>query len=431
MNLPGSWLLAAVLGIPAAPTPVRPAAPAPANFPTPAPPRDVSPESSEREREAALVSTLRRAEHVTPGGPEAKRLSAELVDAGAGYLRRGESGRAIELLGEAYALDESNASALAELTLAYAREEDLDAAAFHLRLAEDRADADPGSVPTPDRSAASSAYASVAEIFYEEHRLEEAVGAWSEAARFGGEDPALLRHLARSRDELAVARGQRSFSSDNFALFAEPSVPDSVVRLAADELEAAHRSQAAFFGSGLAKRQVVVLYGGRAFFALASVPDWVSGVYDGKIRVALRTNVGAEDPAVMSSVLAHELAHALMRQVSGDRAPGWLHEGLAQWLEGRRISRDEAREAVKTRGARSIEELESRFPGAMDRAQARALYAQSLSLVEYFVAVRGEGALACVVRRLREGDTVAEALRREAGLAPGELFSGWRAWTGV
>jgi len=67
----------------------------------------------------------------------------------------------------------------------------------------------------------------------------------------------------------------------------------------------------------------------------------------------------------------------------------------------------------------------------MDRAQAKALYAQSLSLVEYVVAVRGEGALVCVVRRLRDGDTLAEALRREAGLAPGELFSGWRAWAGV
>jgi tetratricopeptide (TPR) repeat protein len=391
---PGPWLLAAVLGISAPPTPVRPPAP------TATPVGEASPEASERE--AAVASILRRAERVAPGAPEAKRLSAELVEAGSGYLRRGESGRAIELLGEAYALDETNGSALAELTLAYAKEEDLDAAAFHLRLAEDRADADASAVPTPDRSATSSTWISIGEIFSAEHRLEEAVGAWTEAARLGGQDP---------------------------ALFAEPAVPDSVVRLAADQLEAAHRSQSEFFGSRLAKRQVVVLYGGRRFFALASVPDWVSGVYDGKIRVALRAN--AEDPTVMSSVLAHELAHALMRQVSGDRAPGWLHEGLAQWLEGRRISRDETRDAVKARGARSIEELESRFPGAMDRAQAKALYAQSLSLVEYVVAVRGEGALVCVVRRLRDGDTLAEALRREAGLAPGELFSGWRAWAGV
>jgi hypothetical protein len=36
-----------------------------------------------------------------------------------------------------------------------------------------------------------------------------------------------------------------------------------------------------------------------------------------------------------------------------------------------------------------------------------------------------------MVKRLRDGDTLEQALRREAGLAPGELFSGWRAWAGV
>ena len=54
---------------------------------------------------------LGRAEHVIPGAPEARRLSAELVEAGTVYLRHGDSGRAIELLGEAYALDELNDSA--------------------------------------------------------------------------------------------------------------------------------------------------------------------------------------------------------------------------------------------------------------------------------------------------------------------------------
>ena len=33
-------------------------------------------------------------------------------------------------------------------------------------------------------------------------------------------------------------------------------------------------------------------------------------------------------------LLSHELAHAFIRQASGGRAPGWLHEGLAQWAEG-------------------------------------------------------------------------------------------------
>lgn len=349
-----------------------------------------------------------------PGGAEARRLSERLGEFGAAYLERGDSGRAVELLAEAYALDEGNASALADLTLAYARQEDFDAAAFYLRLAEERG----GQAPA-------GPYASLGEIFYGLHRLDEAVAAWGEADRLGGQDPALLRRLARSRDELAAARGQRAISSENFAIFAEPAISDSLVRRVSDVLESAHRAQAAFFGTPLAKRQIVVLYGGRRFFALASVPDWVSGVYDGKIRVALRAG---EDPEALDAVLAHELAHALMRQVSGEHAPGWLHEGLAQWLEGRRIPRADVRDELRRHAARSIEELEARFPGALDRAQARALYAQSLSLVEYLASARGEGALSCLVARLRDGAPFAEALRAETGWTPRELFAGWREW---
>jgi hypothetical protein len=117
-----------------------------------------------------------------------------------------------------------------------------------------------------------------------------------------------------------------------------------------------------------------------------------------------------------------------MRQSSGDRAPGWLHEGVAQWLEGRRVTREEVRAGMRRHEARSLEELEGRFPGAMDRTQARALYAQSLSLVEYLMAQRGEGAVSCVIARLREGLSFAEALSEETALTPPELFAGWRRW---
>ena len=98
---------------------------------------------------------------------------------------------------------------------------------------------------------------------------------------------------------------------------------------------------------------------------------------------------------------------------------------------GPAASRAEARAAVHGHAARSLEELESRLPGAMDRPEARALYAQCLSLVEYLAAVRGEGAVACLVARLREGDSLAEALSSEASLGPPELFAGWRAWLGA
>ena len=331
------------------------------------------------------------------------------------FLSEGETGRSIELLGEAYGLDEENGLTLAELTLAYVRAGDFESARFYLQRAEPRATRAPPEI-----------YGILGDVYDGLHRLDDAVAAWSEFVRFGGQDPKLLARLARARDELAVTRGQRVIRLEHFAVFADPAVPEDVARRAGEALEAAYREQTAFLGARLSRPQVVVLYGGRAWFSLVSVPDWVSGLYDGKIRVSAE----ADASAALSGVLAHELAHALLRLATRDRAPGWLHEGLAQWLEGRRIPRLEIRSAAGARPAPSLDALDASFSETLDRGAARASYAQSLALVEYLAVVRGEGALACLVSALGEGASFTSALRAEAGLSADELFSGWRKWAG-
>jgi tetratricopeptide (TPR) repeat protein len=373
---------------------------------------------SDAERERAIAAIHRRAATATPGSAEATRLSAELGGLGHGYLEEGEFGRAIELLSEAYGLDEQNGLVLSELTLAHVRVQDFDSARFYLRLAEERVASAPPEI-----------YGVLGEIYYSLNRLDDAVLAWSEFVRFGGQDPVQLRRLLRARDELALTRGQRSFSGDHFSIFADPDVPDAMVRLASEDLEAAYLRESVFFGTHLSGPQIVVLYAGRAYFSLLSVPDWVSGVFDGKIRVCVEPRDGAE--RALSAVLTHELAHALIRQSSGDRAPGWLHEGLSQWWEGRRLPHSEVKAVFGKKAPRSLEVLETTFRQKLDRAAARASYAGALSVVEYLMSIRGEGIVACVLARLGGGTSFADALRVEAGLSPAELYRQWRDWAGI
>ena len=80
---------------------------------------------------------------VAPGSRQAADVSRELERDGRGLPRGGRLDRAIELLVEAYALDEDNGLVLAELTLCYVRAEDYDDARFYLRRAEERADRAP------------------------------------------------------------------------------------------------------------------------------------------------------------------------------------------------------------------------------------------------------------------------------------------------
>jgi tetratricopeptide (TPR) repeat protein len=372
---------------------------------------------AELDRAAAVLH--RRAESTSHGTEQARELSREFSVLGRRCLEKGESGRAVELLEEAYTWDEGNGVALAELTLANVVLENFVAARFYLSLAQDR---------TPE--APSVIYRTLGEAYEGLHRLEDAVDSWEEFFRLGGDDPSILRRLAKARAEMSVTPGQHFLERDHFALFYDKDIPLETVEQAISGLEEAYGMQSAFLRTELPGPQPVILYAGRAYFGLSSVPDWASGVYDGKIRVSVEPERRARSE--LSGVLAHELAHALIRRASRDRAPGWLHEGLAQWLEGRRIPRSEFRRLFSGgRHAEPIPELEARFHRASDALSARAHYAESLGLIEFLIQERGEGALGCVVEDLAAGVGLEQSLRKETQLSETDLVTRFKSWAGL
>jgi tetratricopeptide (TPR) repeat protein len=365
--------------------------------------------------ERRIAALYRRVASVEPGTAAARDLSQELTEGAHAYLEKGQTGRAIALLEDAYGLDSENGLALAELTLAYVRAENLDFARFYLHLAEQQSPRSPPGI-----------YAVLGEIYYSLNRLDDAIIAWEQYQRLGGADSRALERLARTLQEISLTSGQQMLYGQNFVLHFDSGVPKSVVEHAAEALEEDYREQSRFFHTELSGPQVVILYGGRAYFSLASVPDWVSGVYDGKIRVAL-DSYGGWVPQ-LRGVLAHELAHALIRRASRDRAPGWLHEGLAKWWEGERLTLQEMRGAFSRRPPYSLAEMESNLSRKADRAAARGNYVQALGLVQYLIQRSGAGSLACMVAELGEGLTLAAALRQETGLSPEMLLSEWKKW---
>ena len=358
------------------------------------------------------------AERAQAGSPEARAAAAELGDVGAAYLEQGETGRAIELLEEAWGWNPDDGLVLARLTLAYVRAQDYAFARFYLDLARDQA---PRAPP--------EAYAILGAIYYSVNRLEEAVLSWEQFERLGGSDPSTLSRLARARAEMSLSRNQRLREIGDFVFSYDATLPLELVERAAENLGAAARDLSRFFGASLPGRQSVILYEGRRYFALVSVPEWVSGAFDGKIRVTVDPEGGIAPELPM--VLAHELAHAFVRRVSRDRAPGWLHEGLAQWWEGKRMLPRELRAALAGRTLSTLPEIEGGLSRKPDRAAVRDAYVEALGLVEYLMLARGPGAVACLVRDLGEGAAPEEALRVETGLSEGELLAAWKSWAGL
>ncbi len=80
------------------------------------------------------------------------------------------------------------------------------------------------------------------------------------------------------------------------------------------------------------QRTTVVLYEHHEFRHVTRVHAWATGLFDGKIRLP----VGRVQPQAdeLERLAVHEYAHAAIHDLTRGRAPRWLHEGLAQALEG-------------------------------------------------------------------------------------------------
>lgn len=341
--------------------------------------------------------------------------SSRLNDIAVEFMLKGDLPQAIELLSQAVARDPGNGVALANLTLAYLRHGDLEFAEFYLQQAvavSRRASPDP------------RIYSILGDIYESRNRLFDAVTAWQEARRLGDTNPELLEKINRIQKERAYARGQKFLDTTGFQFFYDPAISDAAVRETAAFLDQDNDDLSSFFMHRLAARPVVILYSGHSYFSLMDTPDWVAGYYDGRIHLPVPPE-GTES-SEFRSLLRHELAHAFLNEISAGRAPRWLQEGLAQFVEGRRITPAEAAADTPLGGNLSLQGIDQSFLGEARRDQARRAYELSLSFVEYLAEARGAGAVVCLAHDLGRGESPASAIEEQFGESAQTLTASWQ-----
>jgi tetratricopeptide (TPR) repeat protein len=153
---------------------------------------------------------------------------------------------------------------------------------------------------------------------------------------------------------------------------------------------------------------------------------WAEGINDGSIHVPVR-GLDSVNPRIVS-VLRHELAHSFVASRTGGNCPTWLHEGIAQWLEGGDPSREDSGLRSAARASRLIPliSLEGPFQD-LSEADATLAYAQSLSVVAYLLRTRGEDGIRRLLAALGDRIPSEEALPVAVGLSYAELQQAWQA----
>jgi tetratricopeptide (TPR) repeat protein len=154
----------------------------------------------------------------------------------------------------------------------------------------------------------------------------------------------------------------------------------------------------------------VTLYTQQAFFDVTRAPSWTGAINDGKLRIPI-SGINGVTPE-LARVLKHELTHSFVSQMSGNRCPTWLNEGIAQLEEGKSSASNGHPLAQLFAAGNEIpfNILEGSFMN-FSAPEATVAYAESLAAAEYIRDAYGMSEIAHILEMLSQGSSTEAALR--------------------
>lgn len=228
--------------------------------------------------------------------------------------------------------------------------------------------------------------------------------------------------LEKVEREQRVESGFTRETGRHFVVKYRPGARPAARRAVLAALGAAREQVVEELGAAGDEPLIVILYERRQFDRVSRSHPWVTALFDGKIRLPLG---GVLPPrADLERLLVHEYAHAVIHHRARGRAPRWLHEGLAQALEGR--SPDPG---LVVPGALTLEGLEALVTDS-DPRRAHVGYEIALFVVTDLLERGGMPAIRALLGRLAAGDSFAAAAPGLYGWRLPELESQWRRQLG-
>jgi tetratricopeptide (TPR) repeat protein len=244
---------------------------------------------------------------------------------------------------------------------------------------------------------------------YKNDKDREAIAALKKSLQLGP-GPQAQKLLDRVERESKTEADFRQQESSHFTLRYEgEQAPDALRQQILDLLENDYRDLENDLGAS-PKNIFVSLYTDQAFFDVTQAPAWSAALNDGKIRVPI-SGMKAVTPD-LARVLRHELTHSFVGQISHNRAPQWLNEGIAEIEEGTTARAFGSRLALLYSSGHQLplNMLEGSFE-SLSTGEASVAYAESVAAVEFVRATYGMSDLARILKRLGEGQSIETALR--------------------
>ena len=245
--------------------------------------------------------------------------------------------------------------------------------------------------------------------YYGLNKMDLAVEEWQRAEHLHP-DPEVERALAKAQKDKAEEESYREGVTAHFALkysgTATPDLASGILHALEDDFNDIE-SQLDYTPP---EPIGVILYTGQAFADITRAPSWAGAINDGRIRIPVQ-GLSSVTPE-LARVLKHELTHSFIGQKTRGRAPTWVQEGVAQWIEGPR-SNSSAGALVELAGqgrAPSLQMLEGSWM-SLNGGAASFAYAYSLAAVESIIESGGISDISRLLDRISTAPSMDAALR--------------------
>jgi tetratricopeptide (TPR) repeat protein len=343
----------------------------------------------------AYIARLESDARSGAAAPVAK-LAAAHYAAAQFLVGKGSTDSAIDQYRQALVFDPNNVGILLNLAILYLRESQFKSALDPLERARR---------VSPDS-------ADVAKLmgwaYYGANKMDDAIAEWKRAQEIRP-DADVAQALEKAQRDKAEEENYRESETTHFDLKYYGSAAPDLAREILRALEDDFRDIESQLDYTPPEPIAVILYTEQSFADITRAPSWVGALNDGRLRIPVQgLNEVTPD---LAHVLKHELTHSFIGQKTHGRAPTWLQEGVAQWMEGRRSASAAGAllDAASQNAIPPLGSMEGSWMGLSGNSAAFA-YAWSLAVVESII---DAGGVSDISRLL---DRVATATSTEAAL---------------
>jgi tetratricopeptide (TPR) repeat protein len=384
--------------------------PAPSPGPTDVPAareRPQLPELNENTVTPAVIEEAKRAALSFPDEPEYREYvaAAYLILAGK-EIRRRRLQEALKLVGEADGWTADTSQTAAVRAVIYGELQSWELAEKWARTA----------LGYGARGNAAEMHHILGKAHYFREEMDKAIEEFERALSLK-EDPQIRASLERAMLESRAARGFDQKRLSHFIVSYEGETMESEGRLVLDSLERSRAALISQLGYEPEEPVVVILYSRRSYREMGG-PHWSAGFFDGKIRIPVGGLHQVDEQ--IRTTLHHELVHAFIHARAGEAAPRWLHEGVAEYMEGTRAEEQGPLLAGVLAQGNSFAHC---LPSA--QCDVRIFYAAAASFVDYLIQLRGVGGIRDVLTSLGEGSDIDGSLRKVLGKDESGLIRDW------